>query len=60
MPTLHTKECKTTLVMNSATEKTHQLIFRAETWLRTHNVSTPVLKWKTREWGEIPADFGRK
>ena len=46
--------------MNSATEQTHQLIVRAETWLRTHNVSTPVLKWKTREWGEIPADFGRK
>lgn len=57
---INKKKCKTTLVMNSATEKTHQLIVRAETWLRTHNVSTPVLKWKTREWGEIPADFGRK
>ncbi|KAA4075898.1 ribonuclease H, partial [Bacteroides ovatus] len=22
--------------------------------------TTRILKWETKEWGEIPADFGRK
>ena len=28
--------------------------------LKTFYDSTPILKWETRQWGEIPADFGRK
>jgi ribonuclease HI len=36
------------------------LISRAETWLRTNTWDNPILKWETKEWGEIPADFGRK
>lgn len=36
------------------------LINRAEKWLQTHTYRNPVLKWNTEEWGEIPADFGRK
>ncbi|EJW95942.1 ribonuclease H, partial [gut metagenome] len=35
-------------------------IARAEKWLLTHPSDTPVLKWDTARWGEIPADFGRK
>ena len=31
-----------------------------EKWLKENKYTTPILKWKTREWGEIPADFGRK
>lgn len=42
------------------TEKLFNLLSRAETWLRTHNPSNHVTKWNTQEWGEIPADFGRK
>ncbi len=37
-----------------------QLIARAELWLANHSQTTPVLKWDTDRWGEIPADFGRK
>lgn len=37
-----------------------QMITRAELWLASHATSTPVLKWDTDRWGEIPADFGRK
>ena len=28
--------------------------------LKTNTYTTPILKWETSEWGEIPADFGRK
>jgi ribonuclease HI len=37
-----------------------QLILRAEKWLHTHTYNNPILKWETKVWGEIPADFGRK
>ncbi len=40
--------------------KLHELLARADTWLQTHVLTNPILKWKTEEWGEIPADFGRK
>ena len=33
---------------------------RAEAWLKAHRVTNPILKWETDQWGEIPADFGRK
>lgn len=29
-------------------------------WLSEQKRKTTVLKWKTKEWGEIPADFGHK
>ena len=54
------KHCKTTLERNSKTEQLYQVIARAEQWLRTHKVTTPIIKWETKQWGEIPADFGRK
>ena len=54
------KQCKTKLVRNEQTESLFKMIARAENWLRTHTISTPVIKWETAKWGEIPADFGRK
>ena len=54
------KECKTKLPRDSKTEQLFLLIERAEKWLRENTYSTPILKWETRQWGEIPADFGRK
>lgn len=35
------------------------LVDRAEKWL-SMNSRNVVKKWDTRNWGEIPADFGRK
>jgi len=32
----------------------------AITFLRENKIPNMVLKWETAEWGEIPADFGRK
>ncbi|HKK88337.1 MAG TPA: ribonuclease H family protein [Saprospiraceae bacterium] len=37
-----------------------QLVRRAEKWLKNNNHKNPILKWQTKAWGEIPADFGRK
>lgn len=53
-------KCKTTLERNAKTEKLYQLVARAENWLKTHAFRVPIIDWDTREWGEIPADFGRK
>ena len=54
------RKCKTKLERNDKTEPLYQIIARAEQWLRTHTVRTPIIKWETAQWGEIPADFGRK
>lgn len=54
------KECKTKLELNAQTAALYNIIHRAENWLRTHTATPPVVKWETRTWGEIPADFGRK
>ncbi|MFK7946708.1 MAG: viroplasmin family protein [Saprospiraceae bacterium] len=37
-----------------------ELVDRALIWLKNNSYDTEILKWKTKEWGEIPADFGRK
>ena len=54
------KKCKTKLVRTAVNEPIFNLIERAEKWLRENTCSTQILKWNTSEWGEIPADFGRK
>ncbi len=54
------KKCKTTMVENSRNTDLFVLIRRAEKWLRENEYSNPLLKWETKAWGEIPADFGRK
>ncbi|MFK8058024.1 MAG: viroplasmin family protein [Saprospiraceae bacterium] len=54
------KKCKTTLPRNAKTEKLYMLIDRGEAWLKTNTFKNPILKWETKKWGEIPADFGRK
>ena len=54
------KKCKTKLSRTAETEELFKLIERAEKWLRENTYTTRILKWETKEWGEIPADFGRK
>ena len=57
---VHNKKCKTKLAHTPQTEALYQIVARAENWLRTHNIQTRIIKWETKKWGEIPADFGRK
>lgn len=52
--------CKTKLEENEVNAPIFDLIRRAESWLRTHSFRLPIYKWETKQWGEIPADFGRK
>ncbi|MEG2946773.1 MAG: RNase H family protein, partial [Bacteroidales bacterium] len=54
------KKCKTKLERTPKNEKIFELIERAERWLQTNTFTTRIYKWETKEWGEIPADFGRK
>ena len=54
------KCCKTQLERTEETEQLFQLIERAEAWLKAHRVTIPIVKWETEQWGEVPADFGRK
>ncbi|MDR2040855.1 MAG: ribonuclease H family protein [Tannerella sp.] len=54
------KTCRTRLTQTTANLPIFRLIARAEQWLRENTFETQILKWDTRAWGEIPADFGRK
>ena len=54
------KKCKTTLKKNSENKEVFELISRAIKWLNENNYNINILKWDTKLWGEIPADFGRK
>ena len=54
------KKCKTKLPSSQANKKVFSLIERAEKWLHTHTYTAPILKWETKIWGEIPADYGNK
>jgi ribonuclease HI len=54
------KKVKTNLVRNAKTAELYELIERAENWLKNNEYETEILKWDTENWGEIPADFGRK
>jgi ribonuclease HI len=54
------RKCRTKLAHTGQNDAIFDLIERAEKWLATHKVTNPILKWQTEEWGEIPADFGRK
>lgn len=54
------KKCKTKLERVPANESLFYMIERAEKWLKDNAYTTRIIKWETQEWGEIPADFGRK
>lgn len=54
------RHCKTKLERNDSTAKAYELVARAERWLATHPTTVPIIKWETKQWGEIPADFGNK
>ena len=54
------KRCKSKLVEDASTAELWDYIHRAENWLRANSYTTEIRKWDTDNWGEIPADFGRK
>ena len=54
------KKCNTKLKQNSKNKKVFELVTRAENWLKNNTYKAVIIKWETKAWGEIPADFGRK
>ena len=54
------KEIKTRQPRTDKNVKLFELIDRALKWLNENNYPNQILKWETKGWGEIPADFNRK
>ena len=54
------KYCQTKLKRNEENAEVFVLVERAIKWLKENNYSIIIKKWDTKNWGEIPADFGRK
>jgi ribonuclease HI len=54
------KTCNTKLERNAKNQPVFELVRRAENWLKENTYTTTIVKWETKAWGEIPADFGRK
>ncbi|MEM6963727.1 MAG: ribonuclease H family protein, partial [Bacteroidota bacterium] len=47
------KKARTQLEKNAANAPLFELIRRAEVWLHNNTITNPILKWETKEWGEI-------
>lgn len=60
MAWLKNKKVKTTLVKNDDTTIIWTMMEKALYWINNNTWDHTILKWDTKEWGEIPADFGRK
>lgn len=54
------KKIKSTLIRDKNTEPIWNAVDRAETWLQENSWNNPLMKWETKQWGEIKADYGRK
>ncbi|WP_347923382.1 ribonuclease H family protein [Pontimicrobium sp. SW4] len=54
------KKCNTKLERSEKNKDIFELVDRAIKWLKTNSYNTTIVKWETKAWGEIPADFGRK
>ena len=54
------KKCKTKLVKSEKNKEVFNHIERAIIWLENNDYNTQILKWDTVNWGQIPADYGRK
>jgi len=54
------KQARTDHPKSDKNIKLFELIDRAINWLTENEYKNQILKWETKAWGEIPADFGRK
>ena len=54
------KKANTKLELTEKNKELFEIVERAEKWIKENKWNNPILKWETKLWGEIPADFGRK
>ena len=57
---IRNQKVKTTLTRSKENAEVFNLIDRGIQWLKENQITNPIIKWDTKNWGEIPADFGRK
>ncbi len=60
MAWVRNKKVNSNLKKTPRNQKLFDLVDRALNWLKSNTYKNPIEKWETRDWGEIPADFGRK
>ncbi len=53
-------QCKSLLRKKEPDLELRRIVEKAELRLKDHGIPFQLLKWKTEDRGEIPADFGRK
>lgn len=51
---------KTSVQRTDRNAELFEMLDRATAWLHANTPTNPILTWDTPNWGEIPADFGRK
>lgn len=54
------KQVRSKLPINEKTAEVWSLVERALHWLENNTYPNEIIEWKTEDWGEIRADFGRK
>ena len=54
------KRVNTKLERTAKNVEIFQALDNGVTWLKKNPVTVKILKWETKIWGEIPADYGRK
>lgn len=54
------KNARTKQPRTAANYTLFNLVDKAVLWLKENEYKNPILKWETKIWGEIKADFGRK
>ena len=57
---IRNKKVKTTLTRSRENSEVFDMVERGVQWLKDNAITNPLIKWDTKNWGEIPADFGRK
>ncbi|MGB1204853.1 MAG: viroplasmin family protein [Chitinophagales bacterium] len=60
MAWVRNKKIKTTMQRNKSNAYLFSLVDRGVKWLQMNTYENKIVKWETKAWGEIPADFGRK
>lgn len=51
------KNARTKQPRNASNFELFRLLDQAVLWLKQNDYTNPILKWETKIWGEIPADF---
>ena len=57
---IRNKRVNTRLERTAKNVEIFQALDNGVAWLKKNTVTVKILKWETKIWGEIPADYGRK